>query len=89
MNLQVSNIMVECARHINLVRSPADKSDMLLERVMTGCTYQQRTLLQKLHKLLQNEHLARLVLANVRREGERQEREKDRKREERLRKKLL
>ena len=62
--------MVECARHINLVRSPADNSDMLLERVMTGCTYQQRTLLQKLHKLLQNEHLARLVLANVRRERE-------------------
>ena len=64
--------MVECARHINLVRSPADNSDMLLERVMTGCTYQQRTLLQKLHKLLQNEHLARLVLANVRRERERE-----------------
>ncbi len=63
--------MVECARHINLVRSPADNSDMLLERVMTGCSYQQRTLLQKLHKLLQNEHLARLVLANVRRKTER------------------
>lgn len=60
--------MVECARHINLVRSPAENSDMLLERVMTGCSYQQRTLLQKLYKLLQNEHLARLVLANVSRE---------------------
>ena len=84
--------MVECARHINLVRSPADNSDMLLERVMTGCTYQQRTLLQKLHKLLQNEHLARLVLANVRREGERERERRGRetgKREERLRKKLL
>ena len=75
--------MVECARHINLVRSPADNSDMLLERVMTGCTYQQRTLLQKLHKLLQNEHLARLVLANVRREGEREREERERDRKER------
>ena len=57
--------MVECARHINLVRSPAENSDMLLERVMAGCSYQQRNLLQKLYKLLQNEHLSRLVLANV------------------------
>ena len=62
--------MVECARHINLVRSPADNSDMLLDRVMTGCSYQQKTLLQKLYKLLQNEHLARLAMANVRRERE-------------------
>lgn len=57
--------MVECARHINLVRSPAENSDMLLERVVAGCSYQQRSLLQKLYKLLQNEHLARLVLTNV------------------------
>ena len=57
--------MVECARHINLVRSPAENSDMLLERVMSGCSYQQKNLLQKLYKVLQNEHLARLVLANV------------------------
>lgn len=63
--IQVGGIMVECARHINLVRSPAENSDALLERVLSGCSYQQRVLLQELYRLLQNEHLARLVMANV------------------------
>ena len=65
--------MVECARHINLVRSPAENSDLLLERVMSGCSYSQKSLLQKVYRLLQNEHLARLVMANVRGEREREE----------------
>ena len=60
--------MVECARHINLVRSPAENTDMLVERVMAASSYQQRSLLTKLYMLLQNEHLARLVLASVKRE---------------------
>lgn len=63
--------MVECARHINLVRSPAENSDLLLERVMSGCSYSQKSLLQKVYRLLQNEHLARLVMTNVRGERER------------------
>lgn len=66
--MQVSGIMVECARHINLVRSPAENSDLLVERVMSGCNFQQKTLLQKLYTLLQNEHLARLSMVNVSRE---------------------
>ena len=58
--------MVECARHINLVRSPAENGDALLEKVLSSCSYPQRTLLQKLYRLLQSEHLARLVMTNVR-----------------------
>ena len=38
---------------------------MLLERVVSACSYPQRVLLQKLYRLLQDEHLARLAMANV------------------------
>lgn len=62
---KVATIMVECSRHVNLVRMPAENSDSLLERVVGEAGYHQRALLSRLLRILEGDHLARLACANV------------------------
>lgn len=62
---KVATIMVECSRHVNLVRMPAENSDSLLERVLGETGYHQRTLLSRLIRILEGDHLARLAYADV------------------------
>lgn len=57
--------MVECSRHINLVKVPAENSDILLSRVIQEASYQRRILLRRLVEILEADHLARLAFANV------------------------
>ena len=63
--------MFECVRHMNLVKTPpgSSSSGVLLEKAMSECSYQQRSLLVKLVKILEEDHLARLTYTNVRGEG--------------------
>ena len=62
---KVGAIMVECSRHVNLVRVPAEKSDPLLERVLGEVGHRQRELLSRLVRILEGDHLARLACTNV------------------------
>ena len=62
---KVGAIMVECSRHVNLVRVPVEKSDPLLERVLGEVGHRQRELLSRLVRILEGDHLARLACANV------------------------
>lgn len=62
---KVATIMVECSRHVNLVRVPAENSDSLLERVVGEAGYHQRALLSRLIRILEGDYLARLACANV------------------------
>ena len=62
---KVATIMVECSRHVNLVRKPAENSDSPLERVLGETGYQQRMLLSQLIRILEGDHLARLACADV------------------------
>lgn len=62
---QVSSIMIECARHINLVKIPAENSELLLNRAIQEASYQRRALLRRLINILEADHLARLTYANV------------------------
>ena len=57
--------MVECARHINLIKIPAENGDDLLESTLAECGHQEKALLQLLVEILQGDHLARLTCANV------------------------
>ncbi len=57
--------MVECSRHINLVKVPAENSDILLSRVIQEAGYQRKVLLRRLVEILEADHLARLSFTNV------------------------
>ncbi len=57
--------MIECSRHINLVKVPAENSDLLLTRAIQDASYQRRVLLRRLVEILEADHLARLAFANV------------------------
>lgn len=59
--------MVECARHVNLVKVPmeAAESETLLSRVLSECDYKQHTLLKQLVSILEGDKLARLASAAV------------------------
>ena len=62
---KVGIIMMECVKHINLVKVPPENSDVLLEKVLLECGYQQRRLLSTLLRILQGDHLARLTSEQV------------------------
>ena len=63
--LKVGIIMMECVKHINLVKVPPENSDLLLEKVLLECGFQQRRLLSTLLRILQGDHLARLTCKQV------------------------
>ncbi len=63
---QVGAIMLECARHLNLVKTPPVNSDLLMDRALCEGGYHQRTLLARLVKILEGEHLSRLACTSVR-----------------------
>jgi hypothetical protein len=58
---KVGLIMMECVKHLNLVKIPPENSDLLLEKVLLECGFQQRRLLSTLLRILQGDHLARLT----------------------------
>ena len=58
-------IMMECVKHLNLVKIPPENSDLLLEKVLLECGFQQRRLLSTLLRILQGDHLARLTCQQV------------------------
>lgn len=64
---QVSSIMVECARHVSLVKTPTDATDSetLIGRVLSECDYKQHALLKQLLSILEGDKLARLATASV------------------------
>ena len=62
---KVSLIMLECVKHLNLVKIPPENSDLLLEKVLLECGFQQRRLLSTLLRILQGDHLARLTCQQV------------------------
>lgn len=59
--------MVECARHVNLVKVPTDAADSeaVIGRTLSECDYKQRSLLKQLIVTLEGEKLARLATASV------------------------
>ena len=57
--------MIECSRHINLVKVPAENSDMLLSKAIQEAGYHRKILLRQLVDILEGDHLARLACANV------------------------
>lgn len=64
---KVSSIMVECARHVNLVKVPTEVSDSeaAIGRALSECDYKQRSLLKQLMVILEGEKLSRLAFASV------------------------
>lgn len=62
---KVGLIMMECVKHLNLVKIPPENSDLLLEKVLLECGFQQRRLLSTLLRILQGDHLARLTCQKV------------------------
>ena len=62
---KVGLIMMECVKHLNLVKVPPENSDLLLEKVLLECGFQQRRLLSTLLRILQGDHLARLTCQQV------------------------
>ena len=64
---KVSSIMVECARHVNLVKAPLDVTDSetLISYTLSECDYKQHTLLKQLIGILEADKLARLATAAV------------------------
>ncbi len=65
--VQVSAIMVECARHVNLVRVPLDTNDSngLISQVLSECDSKQRSLLSQLINILEVDKLAKLAYSSV------------------------
>lgn len=59
--------MVECARHVNLVRVPTEAadSDALIRRVLSESDYKQQMLLKQLISILEGDKLARLACEAV------------------------
>ena len=62
---RVGLIMMECVKHLNLVKVPPENSDLLMEKVLLECGFQQRRLLSTLLRILQGDHLARLTCQQV------------------------
>lgn len=62
---KVGLIMMECVKHLNLVKIPPENSDLLLEKVLLECGFHQRRLLSTLLRILQGDHLARLTCQEV------------------------
>lgn len=62
---RVAQIMMECVKHLNLVKVPPENSDLLMEKVLLECGFQQRRLLSTLLRILQGDHLARLTCQQV------------------------
>ena len=63
--VRVGLIMMECVKHLNLVKVPPENGDLLLEKVLLECGFQQRRLLSTLLRILQGDHLARLTCQQV------------------------
>ena len=59
--------MLECSRHLNLVRPLGEATSLPLERVVAEAGYHQRILLSRLVRILEGDLLARLACSNVRR----------------------
>jgi hypothetical protein len=59
--------MVECARHVNLVKVPTETSDSetVIGRMLSECDHRQRTLLKQLIAILEGDKLARLACVSV------------------------
>ena len=59
--------MVECARHVNLVKVPTEASDSeaMIVQALSECDHRQRTLLKQLIAILEGDKLARLAFASV------------------------
>ena len=59
--------MVECSRHVNLVKVPANatESEALISRTLQECDYRQRSLLKQLVGILEGDKLARLSCTSV------------------------
>lgn len=59
--------MVECARHVNLVKVPTEAADSeaVIGRTLSECDYRQRALLKQLIAILEGDKLARLACASV------------------------
>lgn len=59
--------MVECARHVNVVKVPTDtvESEALIGRLLSECDYKQQTLLKQLIGILEGDKLARLACVSV------------------------
>ena len=62
---KVGLIMMECVKHLNLVKIPPENSDLLLEKALLECGLHQRRLLSTLLRILQGDHLARLTCQQV------------------------
>ena len=59
--------MVECARHVNLVKAPTDavNSETMIGCALSECDYKQHSLLKQLLNILEGDKLARLATAAV------------------------
>lgn len=59
--------MVECARHVNLVKVPTDAADSetLIGCALSECDYKQHALLKQLLSILEGDRLARLATTSV------------------------
>ena len=58
--------MVECARHVNLVKVPTDaaESEAVIGRTFSECDLKQGSLLRQLMSILEGEKLSRLAMAS-------------------------
>ena len=59
--------MVECARHVSLVKVPTDplESEAVISRTLSECDHRQHTLLKQLMAIMEGVKLARLACASV------------------------
>ncbi len=59
--------MVECTRHVNLVKVPteASESEALIGRTLSECDHKQRSLLKQLVGILEGDRLSRLACTAV------------------------
>jgi len=59
--------MVECARHVNLVRVPIETGDseILISQTLADCDPRQRSLLNQLISILEADKLAKLAFVDV------------------------
>lgn len=62
---KVRSIMLECSRHLNLVRPLGEATSLPLERVVAEAGYHQRILLSRLVRILEGDLLARLACSNT------------------------
>ncbi len=59
--------MIECARHVNLVKVPIDimESEAMIDRILSEVSCKQKTMLKQLMDILEGDKLARLACASV------------------------